>query len=373
MGTRASIVITALALVLAACGGGDATQNDEPTTTSTSTTIATTTTTEPLGDVVLRYGYRPETRVTYDLDLTADVEASIDGDAAALAEEGLPSAADLRTSVETVVGFDVYDGPEPDTFELAVTAVLTGGEVSGTVDGEPFDPAMHGATADQLASIPSIEKNVIIRTDGEILSISGSDGMAAAMGDLSSLGSLGGDHLGEPLGPVFPEEAVGVGDSWTTSRTIDGPGGPVTVQTVSEIVAVEPYEDVEVFVIESTTTTEGFEIDFTEMVRSMFEGFSGIAGDDADAVTGDVPPEMQEMLDRLTFVISVAPNTSETTVWFDPEAGLVRRAEERSDGSVTMEFAGPDEDTAELVSVRVELRLGQSAVFELTGIEPLAG
>ena len=38
-----------------------------------------------------------------------------------------------------------------------------------------------------------------------------------------------------------------------------------------------------------------------------------------------------------------------------------------------MEFAGPDESTGELTSFRVQLDIGQSAVFELTGIEPLAG
>lgn len=366
MSRAAKTLVVATALALAACSGGTA----ETTTTTAAPT--TTTTTAPVVEAMdVAYRYTPDTRLKYDLSLTSDVSVSIDGDTAAMAGETLPSDADLASTVGTVVAFDVYEGPEEGTYEIVITGALTDADVSGTVDGEPFDPTADASLAEQFAMLPPIEKTVVIDEAGNILSMSGGDGTGFPGGDLFSLGSLGEDRLPLPLGPSLPEGELSVGDTWTDSRTIDGPDGPITVETTSVVVGIEPYDDVDVFVIDSTTTTDGFELDMTELIRGFFEGFAGMGSDGSTDTT--LAPDMQEMLDQISFVISSEPSVAHSTTWFDPEAGHVRKIDADQSTALSMAFRGPDEQTGELVSLSIDLTLDQSAVFELTGIEPLAG
>lgn len=363
---RTLVVVTALAL--AACSGG------EPAAETTTTTAPTSTTTAPAIETMdVAYTYTPDTRLKYDLSLTSDVTMSVEGDATAMSDGELPSDADLSSSVDTVVAFDVYDGPEAGTYEIVITGALTDADVSGTVDGEPFDPMADASLAEQFAALPPIEKTVIVDEEGNILSMSGAGDAGFPGSDLFSLGSLGQDQVPLPLGPSFPGGELSVGDTWTDTRTLDGPDGPITVETTSEVVGVEPYDDVDVFVIESTTTTDGFEVDMSELIRGFFEGFAGMTSDGTGSTDSTLPPDLQEMLDQISFVISTEPSVAHSTTWFDPEAGQVRKIDHDQTTAISMSFRGPDEQTGELVSFSIDLTLDQAAVFELTGIEPLAG
>ncbi len=394
---RTITTFVALALALTACQGGDTTETTDPPETSadpvetTTTTVATPTTTPttataatpettaplsarsasvPSGSVeppvanLLSYRYQPDSTLSYALDLSQSIRMTADGDAGAMGEgEGeLPMDADMAIGAATVMTYEVYPGPSPETYEVVITADFEDLSVSGTVNGEHVDELSGDDIASEIATLDPIATSVIVDAAGNI--ISGDAAELDFFGDsFGAAGGLATDELGRPVGPTFPtDRELTVGDTWTDTLEEEGPNGEVYRSTTTHtVIDAQSIGSATTLVIESVTETDAIEIDFSEFFRMLFEGFAGLAGEEG----GDLPPEMQEMLDQLEFTISIAPSTAVATTWFDPESGIVRRSEASSTVAMRMTFRAPDETTGELVGFEMEMELDQAVTIAL--------
>lgn len=395
MKTRSRAALAALALVAAACGGTTATTVDdasefaaveapattapsEPTTTTQAPTTSTTTVTPvdgasaallPSGSVpppeakVLAYAYEPDSSLTYQVDLDQQITMFADGDAEAMdSGEELPLDAQLGVVASSLMTYDVYPGPEEGTYEVVITADFSEADVNGTVNGESISDLEEGSLTGDLASLEPISSSVIIDEAGNIISESGADLDVFGSG-LGELGGLATDELGRPVGPVFPtDKPLTVGDTWSETVTEEGPNGEqISASVTYTVIDAQTIGDATTLVIEGVSETDAIDIDFTEFFRAFFEGFASLGGEEG----GELPPEMEEMLDQLEFRISIAPSSSVATTWFDPDSGLVRRVESESSVSMTMVFRGPDETTGEVVGFEMEMTLDQEATIAL--------
>ncbi len=395
MKTRTGAALAALALVAAACGGTTATTVDDasefaavqaPATTAPSETPTTerapeptTTTAAPAGDAaeillpsgsvpppeakVLAYAYEPDSSLTYQVDLDQQITMFADGDAETMdSGEELPLDAQLGVVASSLMTYDVYPGPEEGTYEVVITADFSDADVTGTVNGESISDLEEGSLTGDLASLEPISSSVIIDEAGNIISDFGAD-LDVFGGGLGELGGLATDELGRPVGPVFPtDEPLTVGDTWSETVTEEGPNGEqISASVTYTVIDAQTIGDATTLVIEGVSETDAIDIDFTEFFRAFFEGFASLGGEEG----GELPPEMQEMLDQLEFRISIAPSSSVATTWFDPDSGLVRRVESESSVSMTMVFRGPDETTGEVVGFEMEMTLDQEATIAL--------
>jgi hypothetical protein len=401
MKTRFRAAAVALALVATACTGGadstDTTIDDasefaavespattapSETTTTTQAPETTTTTVASAGDAaeillpsgsvpppeakVLSYAYTPDSTLSYQVDLDQQITMFVDGDAEAMeGDEELPLDAQLGVTASSEITYEVYPGPEEGTYEVVITGDFADATVTGTVNGESIDELEEGSLTGDVASLEPISASVIVDEAGNIISALG-DELDLLGGGLGELGGLGGgatDQLGRPVGPAFPtDRELTVGDTWTETTSEEGPNGEVISATVTHtVVDAQQIGDAVTLVIESVTETDAIEIDFTEFFRAFFEGFASLGGDES----GELPPEMQEMLDQIEFRISVAPATANATTWFDPDSGLVRRVESQSTVAITMVFRGPDEATGEVVGFEMDMEMDQEATMAL--------
>jgi hypothetical protein len=382
---RTTTALLALTLALSACQGGDTAETTiaVETTTTTAPPTTTTTTTEapattaplsarsasvPSGSVeapmasLLSYRYQPDSTLAYALDLSQTIRMTADGDAEAMGEDELPIDADLALGAATVMTYEVYPGPSPDTYEVVITAQFDDVSVSGTMNGEPVDELSGDDIASEIATLEPIETSVIVDAAGNIISGDGSE--LDFFGDsFGAVGGLATDELGRPIGPSFPtDRELTVGDTWTETTSEEGPNGEVfTSTTTHTVIDAQTIGDATTLVIESVTETDAVDIDFSEFFRMMFEGFAGLGGEEG----GDLPPEMEEMLDQLEFSISIAPSTAVATTWFDPESGIVRRSEAISTVAIQMTFRAPDETTGELVGFEMQMEMEQTVTIAL--------
>ena len=398
MKTRTRAVVAALALVMAACAGGtnstDTTVDDasefaaveapattapSDTTTTTQAPETTTTTVAPADDAsaallpsgsvpppeakVLAYAYEPDSSLTYRVDLDQQITMFADGDAETMdSGEELPLDALLGVVGSSLMTYDVYPGPEQGTYEVVITADFSDAEITGTVNGQSISDLDEGSLTGDLASLEPISTSVIIDEAGNVISDISADLDVFGSG-LGELGGLATDELGRPVGPVFPtDQPLTVGDSWSETVTEEGPNGETISASVTyTVIDAQTIGDATTLVIEGLTETDAIDIDFTEFFRAFFEGFASLGGEE----DGELPPEMQEMLDQLEFRISIEPSSSVATTWFDPDSGLVRRVESESNVSMTMVFRGPDEATGEVVGFEMEMTLVQDATIAL--------
>lgn len=376
---RTTIALIALLMTLTSCRSTTTeTETTQATTTPSTNGVSTTTTTAatrpdgpsaPSGSVdapeatLLAYSFEPDSVLSYQLDLEQQIVMHADGDAGAMGEDELPMDADIGIQAQSVMSYEVFPGPEADTFEVVITADFDDVEITGTVNGESVDELDEAGMASDLASVDPVSTSVIIDAAGNIISDHGAP-VDLFGGGLDALGGLATDDLGRPVGPRFPtDRELTVGDSWTETTTEDGPDGtPVTVTSTHTVIDAQRIGSSTTLVIESVTNTDAIEIDFSDFFRALFEGFAGLGGEDAE---GELPPEFQEMLDELVFVISVDPSTATTTSWFDPESGIVRRAESSSQVAIAMTFVAPDDTTGELVRFEMEMDMNQTVVLAL--------
>lgn len=363
------------ALTLAACGEGAAESattaatagSDLPATTTTTGAPATTTTVPTLQPAGLVYRYEPDTSLVYRLDVEQRIGMRAEGDEGAFGDEELPLDADLETSVSTLMTYEVYPGPDEGTSEITITADFADVAVSGTVNGEAFDAEEDDLDAGEIAPI---DVTVVVDERGNVLSVSGAGEEAAELlgPGLSGLQSLGSGDLGRPLGPAFPDGDLAVGDTWTEERSEEGPDGPIVTRTTHTVVASEVLDGVPVLVIESLSETDAVEVDLSEFFRALFQGFAGMAEGMTGTTTATettLPPDLEEMLEQLVFRMSLDPSRATATTWFDPEAGIVRKAVQEAVVSMTMTFRGPDEASGELVGFTMQMDLAQTASFTL--------
>lgn len=349
-------LVASWSLVLAACAGDTADLTTTTATDATTTTVAPTTT--PAGQlegVRLAYSLQPGTVFQYEVTIDQHIDLTVTGDPALTAEEDMAANATVDVRGTTVLTYSVAEGPEPGTYQITISGEFTEFEASGTVDDEPInaDEAPDFATPEPIDVIIVVdEQGRLVRT-GELFG-------GIFEGDLFDLEHPGLD-LGQLVGPPFPDQELAVGDSW--SETIELPlfmgEEPVTTQIDSVVVGADSVDSFEVLVIETTTSTPVIEIDLADFFMGFFLAFI------PDEASEEELAELESVLDELRFVMRLEPTVAESTTWFDPEAGLARKAAGSSSVRMMMDINLPDDETGDMVAFDMEMAMDQVITFTL--------
>lgn len=341
--------LTAITLLLAACtadgGSGAAPAADPPTATPA---------TDPAPPPrQLEYGYEPGSTLAYDVMVSQDIAFAADGDAAGFGDGELPIDADLVTESTGTSTYTVDESGKNGAVVLAIAAEFPDTRVAGTVNGTPVDSLEEGGIGPELARIETVDVRLTLDRMGRVLD--GDDADQSAMGpSLAALTRLTDDLFSQPVGPVFPtDRAVTVGDMWEITSERVGSAGPITARSTSEV------EDVVdgVYVIRTTTVTDGYEVDFSAEFRDLFLVFTGLSDEDA------IPPEIQQQLDSIEFSISVLESTSTEVAEFDPETGTIRASTRTAGTQLSMVFRSPGQDGEDSTGFDIDLDMTQTAVF----------
>ncbi len=359
MRIRTFTLITVIGLVLAACGGA--------ATEETTTTNSPTTTMASPEAVQLAYALEAGQTYTYEVDMDQSIVMSIDGDPTALAEtEGdeVPEEMDINITGTTTFTHAVAEGPEPGTYEVTITGDFSNLEFSGTVDGEPISES--GEELPDMAEMDPVDVTIIVDEQGNVITDESGMGedFLGSLGGLDMLGQLGpnaGAGSGQFVGPPLSDEEVTVGDTW--SETVDIPAlpddDPITTTIESEVVAAEELDGVDVFVIETTTSTSAVEFDLAEMLIGFMTAF---VPEDA---TEEELAEMDALVDQLRFAFAVDPQVGEMTTWFDHESGIARQSSFVNSTHMVMDINIPDETTGELVEMGLDMTIDQDVTYRL--------
>lgn len=352
-----STLLTALVLVVAACAGGET----EQTTTTPSTVETTTTTTLPeVEAMVLSYALEAGASYTYEVTIDQTIDMTTSGDTSAMGEgEDLPGEMSLAVSGTSSFTHTVSDGPEPGTYEINIVGDFADLVFEGTIDGEPVDQT----EIPDLAEMEPVDVTILVDEQGNVIPDDAAGGdFLGSLGGLDMLDQFGaGAGAGQFVGPPFPEEEVTVGDTWT--ETIETPAlpdsEPITTRIDSEIIATDVVDGVDVFVIESTSTTSAIEFDLAELLIGFMTAFI------PEDATEEELAQLEVMVEQLRFAFSVDESVAETTTWFDAELGLSRQADMSSSTHMVMDVNIPDEATGEMVGFAMDMDISQSVTYRL--------
>lgn len=314
----------------------------------------TTTTAAPTEPVVLTYRFVPGSTLNYSVGVNQDIAFDASGDARGFGDAELPIDADLVTESTGTAVYAIDPKNPSSRFELHITASFPETRVAGTVNSETVDNLEEGGVEADLARIDPVDTTVIVDAVGRILR--GDDVGDEVLGtDLAALTGLASHLFRVPIGPVFERDrAVTVGDQWEVESTRDGQHGPVSSRSVSEV--VEATADV--LVIETSTVTEAYTVDFSDEFRSLYLGLAEL--DDA----AEIPPDVLDQLLDTTFTISVAESTTVEVARFNATRGVVESSTKTGGMRLRMEFRAP-EDGGELAGFEITLDIAQTAVFTL--------
>ncbi len=360
MKTRLRILAAVFALTAAACGGGTPAATDPAAPADD--TASPPASGPQIAPASFQYDYDDVVEYALTLDQTLTMRA--DGDASGFGDGRykLPVEMEADVRADLTLRYETSPGPDPGTTTVRLTSEVTNLVVEGTINGEPAadtDMAQLGPT-----TLPPVDVTVIVDERGNVVEIESSgEDLGALFGGLGSLENLGTSRLGRPVGPAFPEEPVGVGDTWTETTETEGPEGPIVTRATHTVVGTDVVAGRDVLVVESVYETDGFSFDFTDFLRGFLEGFSDAAGEAGAPDEG----ELQDMLEQLVFRIDVSPTTSTVTSWFDPERGLVVEADGNDDTGMAMQFQGPNEETGAMERLDVDMSITQSVSYRLLG------
>lgn len=363
MRIRSLTLVSALVLVVAACGG-----EGSPDSTEGSPDV-----TQAAPEAVqLSYSLEAGSTLTYEVDMDQSIQMDIEGDPTALAEPGdedFPETMDIRMTGTSTFTHSVADGPEPGTYEITITGDFSELDISGTIDGEDITDGDDPAIPDDFTGMEPVETTIIVDQQGNVIP-SEDGGMGdelfgdlGGLGGLDMLGSLGAaaGSPGQFVGPPLTEEEVTVGDSW--SETIEVPtlpgSDPIVTNVDSEVVSSEDLDGVAVLVIETNTSTSAIEFDFAEMIVGFMTAFVPEDASDEELA------EIEALTEQLKFAFSVDPSAAEMTTWFDAAAGVTRQADVATDSHVVMDIAMPDETTGELVELAMDMTIDSTIVYRL--------
>lgn len=361
MRIRKFTLITVLALVVASCGG---VATEETTTTDPPET--TTTVAEAPEAVQLSYALEAGQTLTYEVDMNQNIAMQIEGDPTALAEaegEDVPERMDIAVSGTTTFTHSVAEGPEPGTYEVTITGDFSNLEFSGTVDGEPI--TQNGEQLPDMAEMDPVDVTIIVDEQGNVITDeSGMGDFLGSLGGLDMLNQLGpaaGAGTGQFVGPPLTEGEVTVGDTWSETVEIPTVPGeePIVTTIESEVVSADDLDGVEVFVIETTTSTSTIDFDLAELLVGFMTAFVP-----EDATEEDLA-EMDALAEELRFAFSVDPQVAEMTSWFDYEAGLTRQAGFLNSTHMVMDINIPDDTTGELVEMGLDMTIDQDVTYRL--------
>lgn len=338
-----------LAVVVAACSGSAQTDSTAPPTQA-----------PPPEAVLLSYELEAGTEYNYEVVLDQHLEVAASGDPRSMGGEGFPGEAVVDIAGSATLTHVVAEGPEPGTFEVTITGEFTDLKVTGTVDGEPID----SGDVPEFAPIGPIDVTIVVDEQGN--PVGGSADLEDPFRGMFESGPLGGGGLapgidpGRFVGPSLPDEKVTVGDTWSDEIETPGLGPePVVTSVTSTVTGVEVLDGVEVFVIDTTTTTTPIQVDLAEF----FAGFLGAFV--PEGASEEEAAELQTLMDQLVFLIGLDDGSSQGRTWFDPEAGLARRSETNAAAVITMEMRLPEEATGELVELSMTMSIDQSLGYRL--------
>ncbi|MEX2278877.1 MAG: hypothetical protein WEA76_02180 [Acidimicrobiia bacterium] len=336
-----------LALLVASCTPGES-SDSSPTTSADATAVV-----EP---VQLAYRYVPGEKLTYDVAVSQDIVFDAAGDADGFGDAELPIDAELVTESSGTTTYTISSGPSPTSATIELLARFPETSVAGTVNGDSVDSLEEGGIEADLARIDEVDVTVVVDALGRLLDDPNGDPAALGAG-LAALTGLTNDLFAVPIGPVLvAERPVALGDSWESTSTREGPNGQIRSTSASEVLATST----EVFVIETTTVTDPYRVDFSEQFRDLFLGFAELEGE------GEVPAEVLEQLDSIEFVISVEESTTVEVADFDVARGLIRSATKTTRMRLSMVFRAPN-DAGDITGFDVSLDISQAAVFTLAG------
>lgn len=350
-----------ISLVLAACGHETADTTAAPTTAAPTTTSPPTT--EPMdGAVLLSYKFEPGTTFSYEVSFDQHLNMTASGDGSALGEEEMPGNADLQIAGTTTFDHTVTDGAEPGTFDITIVGDFSDLTVSGNVDGEPVDS---GEIPD-LAEIEPVMTTITVDEQGNVLSGGDDLGPGTGLGgDPTGLGAMAapGMDLGTLVGPSLTDREVMVGDTWTETTEEPMPFGDdaVTTTVENEVTGTDTIDGVEVFVIQSDSSTSLIEFDLAEMMIGFFAAFL------PEEATPEERAELEAMMEEIRFLMTVDPSSYQITSWFDPEAGYTLRSESAGSTRMAFDVNFPDEATGELVAFTMDMTVDQEVSYRLLG------
>lgn len=359
MRNRLLILLSSLALVLAACSGSSQSDPDADSPQAGA---------DAPPEVLLSYELSDGASYVYDVSLDQSIKVSAEGNGAALEEEDIPASADINISGSGKFKFDIADGPDEGTFEVTITGDLQDLKVEGDVDGEPVS----GEDIPDFASIEPVSVTVVVDEKGNIIPDDSAveDPFGGLFGGLEGLGGMGsgsvpGAELGQFFGPPFGDEAVTVGDTWSSSFETPGFGSdPITTKVDSEVTGTETVGGVEVLVIDTNTVVSAFQIDLADFFIGLFTGF---LPDDASA---EDQAQIDELIENLRFVISSDETKSTSKTYFDPESGMTQKFEVASLANLGFDLNFPDEETGELSSFVMDMSIDQKVSYQLATAEP---
>ena len=364
MRTRTFTLLAVLALVAAACSSSDA---GDSTTTTPSAAETTTTTTVPAPEAVqLSYSLEPGVSYEYEVDVDQTIDMSTSGDTSALGEsegEDIPAEMSVEVSGTSVFTHTVAEGPEPGTFEITITGDFSDMEFEGTIDGEPVDPS----EIPDMAEMDPVDITIVVDEQGNVIpDDSGGlgDELFGGLGGLDMMDQLGaGGGAGRFIGPPLPDSEVTVGDTWSDTVEIPTMLGedPVVTEIASEVVGTGTVDGIEVLVIETTNSTSEIEFDLAELLIGFMTAFV------PEDMSEEEQAELDALVEDLRFAFMVDPQVTETTTWFDPEAGLALEAELSGDTHLVMDMNIPDESTGELVEFALDMNIVQHVTYRLIG------
>ena len=343
MNRRLPVLLLSISLLLAACGA-----EEPPPVTTTPSPDA----------MVLTYALAAGQSHTFEVSMDQTLDMTTTGDASAMGEEDMPEDMSVRIQGEGTFTYAVSDGPEAGTYTVRLTGEFTDLTVTGTVDGEPVDPADIPDVADVGPldfSITVDEKGNVITEDELDL-----DGLLGGLGALEDFGQMGGVDLGF-FGPPMGDDPVTVGDTWSNDIELPGLGEDnYTIEMTSTVTGTETVDGEETLVIDTITNTPLIEFDLAEMIIGLFEAFLNF-GDPSDEDLA----EFQDIIDQIKFSFKMPASQAETRTWFDPEAGLSRKAEIAGSGGITVDVAMPDDTTGEIVAFGMTLSTTQKLSYRL--------
>lgn len=357
MRKRSLGLILVLALVAAACVGGEAGTSTTSTTQGPASTTTEATATGPEA-VLLSYSLSPGLTLEYQVDLDISIDMTSSGNAAALSEgEELPGEASMRLSGTTSFVYSVADGPEPGTFEVTITGDFSNLEITGTIDGEPIDPA----ELPDFAEIPGVDGTVVVDEQGNVISGEGAFGDLFG-GDLGGLGDFGGPgtDLGRFIGPPFGDGEVTVGNSW--SKTIERQlflADPITTEIRSVVTGFDTDDCEGAYLIETTSMTSEINIDLAELLVGFLGAFV------PEGASEEERAEIEALKDQLRFLFVIDEATTSIDTCFDAAAGLVQSADYRGDTHFVMDINMADETTGEMVEFAMDMSFSQVVSYRL--------
>jgi hypothetical protein len=312
---------------------------------------------------VYAYLYAPGDSYTYAFVLTQDIAISVEaeGDQAFLAGEDAPPG-DIAATVTIggTVTYDVAPGPEPDTYTVTVTGTFDEISVKGEIDGEPVtdELGLAEAGAPELIQVPNV--TLIIDSQGNVVQgeIDGEElpGFDMFQNPFSSFEDITSGGLSTHFGPAFPEEPLGAGDTWGDTYSDQVFDQTVTAESTYTVTGFETVGGATTAVIDITRSFSGVTIDFGEMLKALFEGFSGLGEESGSTDEGTADLDLR-------FEITLEPSEATGTAWFDPAAGLTRRFEQSTNVAMSLSFAM--DDGIQQGSMLMDMRFDISLAAEL--------